>query len=202
MKTKIIYFLLFGISLLACKKEAPPAPKPVLFDVVIARVTVTQDTSFCVSKSDLVELIAPTDSVDSHQWFPGGDTASSKLFSTPGNYSLILNRYGKTDTLHISVKSCAETIIALYVPNSFAPDGDGQNDKWGPKGTGIASIYFEVRNQDGVIVFSSTSLDNLWDGKWKGQENTGPSGFYMYYIEYTDIKGVFKKLSGSLELIR
>ena len=47
----------------------------------------------------------------------------------------------------------------IYIPNSLTPYSFGQNAYWRPIGTGIASIYFDIRNDDGIILFKSYNLN-------------------------------------------
>lgn len=64
----------------------------------------------------------------------------------------------------------------LFVPNTFSPNGDGSNDKFYPRGTGLYMIKsFRVYNRWGEIVFEKINFDANdatagWDGTYKGQK--------------------------------
>jgi gliding motility-associated-like protein len=64
----------------------------------------------------------------------------------------------------------------LFIPNTFSPNGDGMNDKFYPRGTGIGIIRsFRVFNRWGELVFekmNSNANDAAagWDGVYKGKK--------------------------------
>jgi gliding motility-associated-like protein len=88
----------------------------------------------------------------------------------------------------------------IYVPNVFTPNGDGTNDIAHAHGDNIANLRFYIYDQWGELIFSSTSVQNGWDGTYKGARE--PVGVYVYYVQATmkDGKNITKK--GSITLIR
>ncbi|MEP6699944.1 MAG: gliding motility-associated C-terminal domain-containing protein [Bacteroidota bacterium] len=89
----------------------------------------------------------------------------------------------------------------IYVPTAFTPNGDGRNDKFYPFPVGIKSInYFRVFNRWGQMVFSSTKLNDGWDGRLGGAEQ--PTGLYVWMAQALtkDNKVITKK--GTVTLIR
>jgi gliding motility-associated-like protein len=89
----------------------------------------------------------------------------------------------------------------IYVPTGFTPNGDGRNDKFTPFPVGIKSYkYFRVFNRWGQLVFSTTTLNEGWDGKFKGVEQA--SGVYVWMIEgiTKDDRVITKK--GTVAIIR
>ncbi len=89
----------------------------------------------------------------------------------------------------------------LYTPNAFTPNGDGKNDRFFPFPVGIEKLnYFRVLNRWGQVVFSTTTLHDGWDGRFKGIEQN--SGAYVWMAEgiTTDGQKITKK--GSVTLIR
>ncbi len=78
---------------------------------------------------------------------------------------------------------------AIYMPNSFTPNGDGLNDYFGIKAYGIANVkFFKIYDRWGKLVFSRENFrptddrQNFWDGKINGRY-VATSGAYVYNIE-------------------
>ena len=70
----------------------------------------------------------------------------------------------------------------IYVPTGFTPNNDGKNDKFTPFPVGMKSYnYFKVFNRWGQLVFSTTRLNDGWDGRWGAVEQ--PGGTYVWMIE-------------------
>ncbi len=89
----------------------------------------------------------------------------------------------------------------IYVPTAFTPNGDGRNDKFYPFPVGIKSInYFRVFNRWGQQVFSSTQLNDGWDGKLGGAEQSSGTYVWMAQALTKDNKVITKK--GIVTIIR
>ncbi|MBL7710646.1 MAG: gliding motility-associated C-terminal domain-containing protein, partial [Chitinophagaceae bacterium] len=83
----------------------------------------------------------------------------------------------------------------------FTPNNDGKNDTFFPFPVGIKAIkYFRVFNRWGNMVFSTTRLNDGWDGTFSGKEQ--PSGVYVWMVEGVtkDDRPITKK--GTIMLIR
>ena len=138
------------------------------------------------------------DSSATYLWSPGGETTSSISIEGEGDY--LLNFFSdSTGSIQIQI-SIEEHIPTMYVTNSFSPNSDGLNDRWSPFYSGITSIYWEIRDNEGAKVFSTDELGSSWDGTYNGVNM--PSGFYLYYINYSTLTSENNILTGSLELIR
>jgi gliding motility-associated-like protein len=60
-----------------------------------------------------------------------------------------------------------ETFVKL--PSLFTPDGDGANDRLYVKGWGIKELLeFEIFDRWGQVMYSSTDINEGWDGTFKG----------------------------------
>ncbi|TWI99893.1 gliding motility-associated-like protein [Mucilaginibacter frigoritolerans] len=88
----------------------------------------------------------------------------------------------------------------IYVPNAFTPNGDGKNDIVYVHSESIRSLKFYIYDQWGELLYTSTSLQNGWDGSYRGKKE--PVGVYVYYVEaiMNDGKQVNKK--GTITLLR
>jgi gliding motility-associated-like protein len=71
----------------------------------------------------------------------------------------------------------------FFVPNTFTPDGDGNNDDFLPVANHQKEWELEIYNKWGERVFYSANVLGGWDGTWKGKpcEN----GSYVWQISYT-----------------
>ncbi|MBC7946407.1 MAG: gliding motility-associated C-terminal domain-containing protein [Chitinophagaceae bacterium] len=89
----------------------------------------------------------------------------------------------------------------IYVANAFTPNGDGRNETFVPFPVGIKQLnYFRVYNRWGNLMFSTTTLNNGWDGRFGGMEQ--PTGIYVWMAEgiTMDNKKITKK--GTVMLVR
>ena len=90
--------------------------------------------------------------------------------------------------------------LVVFVPNIFSPNGDSDNDVLYVRGKGIVNVKFVVFDRWGEKVFESTSLEDGWDGNFRGKK-VNPAVF-VYYVDvvYKDGSTVSKK--GDVTLIR
>ncbi|WP_316817848.1 putative Ig domain-containing protein [Pedobacter nyackensis] len=88
----------------------------------------------------------------------------------------------------------------IFVPNTFTPNNDGKNDVLYVYGNTIAKMKFRIYNQWGQFLYESLTIQNGWDGTYKGQMQ--PNGVYVYYldVEFNDGKKATKK--GTVTLLR
>jgi gliding motility-associated-like protein len=119
-------------------------------------------------------------------------------------------------TLEVTTtKSCKNDLTQLlrigaeyniFVPNSFTPNGDGQNDVFAPRALGMDLSKYSLIIYDrwGGIVFESTDLNQPWDGRVQGSTKMAQNGVYVWRIvahEETDnAQGYI--YNGTVNLIR
>jgi gliding motility-associated-like protein len=136
----------------------------------------------------------------------GIDTASSKnpsfKFPEIGDYltSLIVtSEHGCIDSVSKVVTITDD--YSIYIPNAFTPNGDGQNELFGAKGTGIKKYQLNIFDRWGELVFSSNDLAKGWDGTVKGNR-IAQDGVYVWKVNVVSIFGSAKEYKGSVTLIR
>lgn len=108
-----------------------------------------------------------------------------------------------SDSIHVGIyPPCYVDLVT--VPTAFSPNGDGINDQIHPYSIGnkIQSIKeFNIYNRWGSLVFKSNSLQEGWDGKYKGQK--AAIGVYAYYLIYScPLDGQSVIVSGEFTLVR
>ena len=99
---------------------------------------------------------------------------------------------------------CRESQV--YMPNSFTPNNDGQNDVFYPRGKGLEKIRsFRIYNRWGELIFERRDFQendrsNGWDGTYKGQL-LNPDVF-IYIIDAICDTGEPVSWKGDISLIR
>jgi hypothetical protein len=89
----------------------------------------------------------------------------------------------------------------VFIPTAFTPNGDGNNDNFRPKANCKTEKYeLVIYNRWGQVVFTTRSQYNFWDGKLKNKD--APVGSYIYMLKYKFPLQDFKKVNGSILLIR
>lgn len=112
----------------------------------------------------------------------------------------VSNAQGCFDTDTINVK-LFKIDPDLLVPTAFSPDGDGVNDIFRPIVIGMKSLdAFRVYNRWGQLVYSTTQVNNGWDGNFKGQPQS--AGTFVWLAEGVTYLGRKIEKKGSVILIR
>lgn len=101
----------------------------------------------------------------------------------------------------VDYRICIRPSYTFDVPTAFTPDGDGINDIVYLRGHGIVEVItFKIFNRWGELVFESTSMDQGWDGIYKGAAQGMET--YIYKAEVRFYNGETESKGGSLNLIR
>lgn len=107
---------------------------------------------------------------------------------------------GCVDSSHFVVEY--EPCCLVNLPNAFSPNGDSKNDIFKVIKYGYSDIVsFEVYNRWGNRVFSTTSEEVGWDGKYLGTDCE--LGTYFYLLRYRcHLKNETLLLKGDVTLLR
>jgi gliding motility-associated-like protein len=110
-----------------------------------------------------------------------------------------------SDTASILVKTiCNEG--NYFLPNTFSPNGDGVNDYFYPRGSGLFNIQsMRVFNRWGQMVFerknfAANSETMGWDGTFNG--HPAPSDAYVYIVEVICNNAQVVAIHGNVVLVR
>lgn len=99
------------------------------------------------------------------------------------------------DSIDFVVK---ETVIDM--PNAFTPNGPG-NNVFKPAKRGIAQLKeFSIYNRWGNKVYSSTNIEEGWDGTQDGKAL--PMGVYIYTIDAVTDSGKVFRQNGNVTLVK
>ncbi|WP_177224158.1 PKD domain-containing protein [Thermoflavifilum thermophilum] len=99
---------------------------------------------------------------------------------------------------------CSSGVV--FIPNTFSPNGDQQNDVFYPRGKGIQIVrYFRIFNRWGQLMFERDNfpIDDKsfgWDGTFKGAAL--PPDVYVYVTEMVCDNGEVFQLKGNVTLLR
>lgn len=94
----------------------------------------------------------------------------------------------------------------VFLPNTFSPNGDGVNDVFYPRGSGVFNVLsFKVFNRWGQVVFQKNGggANNALDG-WDGSLNGSPlqPDVYVYLIDVVCSNNTIFSFKGNVSLIR
>jgi gliding motility-associated-like protein len=94
----------------------------------------------------------------------------------------------------------------IFVPNTFSPNGDGNNDYFFPRGTGVSAIKnMKVFNRWGQVVFEKNKMpvnnaNEGWNGKFNGVAM--PTDVYVYILEVVCDNSSIIPIKGNVTLLR
>ena len=155
-------------------------------------------------------------SIDASAWY--WDFGEPNVLDNYSNLPSPSHSYSDTGTFYVTLAvespdGCVDTMvktiyiepnIAIYIPSSFTPNGDGRNDYFVVKGEGIdeSTYYIRIFERWGKEIYFSNDINQGWDGKRQGTD-TGPSpSTYTYFITFYDIKGNYHEYFGIITLVK
>jgi gliding motility-associated-like protein len=118
---------------------------------------------------------------------------------------LVTDSNNCTDTASILINTiCNEG--NYFFPNTFSPNGDGVNDYFYPRGSGLYNIQsLTIFNRWGQIVFQrknfpANSETMGWDGTFNGKP--APMDAYVYIAEVICVNAQVVAIHGNVTLVR
>ena len=159
-----------------------------------------------ISIIDSVVTFINKSSLSSSFFWNFGDSSFSinenpiHIYKEPGVYNVSIE---VTDS-NLCIDSVSQKLVVfydfiLYIPNSFTPNGDNQNDLFGPLGVRMekyTSYEFIIFDRWGSKIFETNNFNDFWSG------DNLPSGNYAWTIRIIDEVGAIHRRTGSVLLIK
>jgi gliding motility-associated-like protein len=157
-------------------------------------------------------LMNYTGNIVSYNWVPTTRLSCSDCpapFANPQyttKYTVeIEDRYGCRNSGNITIiVVCGKENV--FIPNTFSPNGDGRNEVFYPKGTGLFRIKsMRVFNRWGEVVFEKKEFAANdpsvgWNGTFKGK--TASPDVYIYTMEILCENNTIIPVKGNVTLLR
>jgi gliding motility-associated-like protein len=115
------------------------------------------------------------------------------------------DRFGCRNTGSITVQVVC-TNQNFFIPNTFSPNGDGQNEAFFPRGSGLYNVKsMIIFNRWGQVVFERKNFavndaNYGWNGMFQGQKAS--ADVYIYMIEILCENGMLIPIKGNVTLLR
>lgn len=137
-----------------------------------------------------------------YEW-QDGSTNQYFTVTEPGIYWVKVGRGDCVAIDTVEVWNCCK----FDIPNVFTPNADQYNDRFIPKYyCDLLNYRIEIFNRWGKVVYSSSNIDEGWDGTNSNGGSVCSEGTYFFVITYTSLVypevRTNKKVTGSLTLLR
>lgn len=177
-------------------------------------VSIAQGTISAAFTADTLKGIVPTTinftdqstGANTFNWnFGDGNTSTiqnpNNTYNSAGTYEVILIVSAGPCIDTASVIIVIEDGLTLEIPNVFTPNGDGKNDIFTIKSTGIKEISLMIFNRWGDKMYEFAGPK----AAWYGLTNAGaevPDGTYFFMVKATGFDGKTIEKQGTVNLFR
>jgi gliding motility-associated-like protein len=148
--------------------------------VIYPLPTVDAGPSQNLLAGSVAQLQATGTLIHKYLWTPSKTLNCDTCYNPVASMSVNTTYTIKVTTIHGCIASDTVSIrlfcdnSQLFIPNSFTPNGDGQNDIFYPRGNGVSEIKsFRIYNRWGEKLFERSGIllndaSNAWDGSYNG----------------------------------
>lgn len=131
--------------------------------------------------------------------------SATHLFREAGNHKAkltVTNQFGCSTSVDDMITTYDN--FNLLAPNTFTPDGDGNNETFIPKALPEMGIAFEmvIRSQTGQVVFQTTNPTESWDGTLQNSGQKADEGIYVWTVLLKENIVSKKDFNGTIHLTR
>jgi gliding motility-associated-like protein len=147
-----------------------------------------------------------------YNWIPAGSLSCSNCavpFANPKSTTRyrvnVTDIYGCTNSNEVTVVVVCND-KNYFIPNTFSPNGDGNNDVFYPRGTGLTRVQsLRIFNRWGELVFerknfTANDASMGWNGMYKGKK--AETDTYVYAIEFICDNALIVPFKGNVTLLR
>lgn len=127
-------------------------------------------------------------------------TDNSNLFNHLSRIAYRIKAVSNEGIISYSNIADASGRSSLFVPSAFTPNSDEHNNIFTVVGAYIKSFEINIYNRYGEKIFTGHSLDESWDGSYKGEPVQ--EGAYVYVINALGIDTKHHNLSGTITVLR
>lgn len=172
----------------------------------VVSLSISQDTVFV---GETIQLNAATASQNAFVWTPNPALNRTDILNpdaTPTENTTFIIQVTNSDGCRgvDSVSVFAKRFICdmpfIFVPNTFTPNGDGENDVLFVRSNVLTELEFVVYNRWGEKVFETHDVSIGWDGYYQGSP-CAPDAF-AFYLKAKCIGGLEYFTKGDINLIR
>ena len=192
-------FVTFEHKTFGCSVKDTVVVVPFTFNI---SVQASPDTIVDLLEEVTLSVVNPQNGW-TYLWSNGAKTASQTVVAEENTtYTVtVTDANGCTAVGQVSIRvnppDCEEDV---FLPTAFSPNRDGNNEILYVRSNYIDEMELLIFNRWGQEVFSSTNINNGWDGTFKGKELT-PDAF-GYYLRATCIDGTTITRKGNISLLR
>ena len=140
-----------------------------------------------------------------------GSYQANNVFTglTGGNYTLVVRYFGSnclSQSISLNIKPLNPLLCGddIYFPSAFTPNGDGNNDGFGPGPlsnlANVSSYNLSIYNRYGEKVFSSNDPYQKWNGTFKGSSLANYN--YVWQASYKIAGSTTKFKKGTILIIK
>ncbi|MDP3219499.1 MAG: PKD domain-containing protein, partial [Deltaproteobacteria bacterium] len=119
------------------------------------------------------------------------------------NFNVFLavrNQYGCKDTISKLVDIGPE--FTFYIPNTFTPNGDGNNETFTGNGIGIKAYKMWIYDRWGEKLYYTEDINKGWDASIKGKHDVEKMDVFTYKVIVTDLWNKEHEYVGHVTLLK
>lgn len=150
--------------------------------------TLGPDTFICDDEE--YGVVLETTSSTPLAWNTGMNASQITVYDAGKYWATSTNECGVfTDSIAVADKDCNCTVV---VPDAFSPNDDGINDDFGVRinDCEVTELNYFIANRLGVIVFIGKTINDRWDGYYKGEPAL--PGVYNLVLDYRLVNSRYK----------